>query len=148
MTRFNELSFAELHAMNGSELEQYAERGEASRSDLSRGVVHQLHLSDNWLCDMEHRCEFGAGAPVNIRLSMKSHPQVVVCLTSSSDDVPYWQVSLPFDGGASVAWLCCSEMFEPALIFDALRTLETLVATGLNTPEQLAAALRKTGGAV
>lgn len=79
--------------MNGSELEQYAERGEASRSDLSRGVVHQLHLSDNWLCDMEHRCEFGAGAPVNIRLSMKSHPPVVVCLTSSSDDVPYWQVN-------------------------------------------------------
>lgn len=148
MIQFEKFTFAELHAMSGSELEQYAERGEAFRCDLSRGVIHYLSFPDKWLCDMEHCCEFGGGAPVNIRLTLKPQMNVTLCLTSSSDDVPYWQMYLPFDGGASVAWLYCSETFDPEHIFYTLQRIERLVAIGLTTPERLAVALHKSGGVV
>jgi len=148
MTRNEKLTFAKVHAMTGSELEQYAERGETDRSDLSRAVIHHLHLPDSWGCDSEYACEFGGGAPVNVRLTLKCQPAVTLCLSSPSDDVPYWRMCLPFDGGTSVAWLYCAETFEPKTLFDKLQKIETLAASGIATPEKLAAALRLTGGVV
>ena len=148
MIQFEKFTFAELHAMSGSDLEQYAERGEAFRRDLSRGVIHNLSYPDKWLCDMEHGCEFGGGAPVNIRLTLKAQMSVTLCLVSSSDDVPFWQMSLPFNGGASVAWLYCAETFDPEHIFYTLQRIEGLVSAGITTPERLAVALRQSGGVV
>ncbi|MGA5657845.1 conjugation system SOS inhibitor PsiB [Rahnella contaminans] len=148
MKRNGKLTFAKVHAMTGSELEQYAERGEADRSDLSRAVIHHLHLSDSWGCDSEYACEFGGGAPVNVRLTLKCQPAVTLCLSSPSDDVPYWRMCLPFDGGTSVAWLYCAETFDPRTIYYTLQRIETLTTSGITTPEKLAVALRQAGGAV
>jgi hypothetical protein len=148
MTKFEGLTFAELHAMTGSELEQYAERGETSRCSLSREVVRQLHLGEGWACDIEYRSEFGGDAPVNVRLTLKCQPAVTLCLSSSSDDVPYWRMCLPFDGGTSVAWLYCAETFDPRTIYYTLQRIETLTASGITTPEKLGVALRQAGGAV
>jgi len=134
--------------MSGSDLEQYAERGAAFRNDLSRGVIHYLSFPNKWLCDMELGCEFGTGAPVNIRLTLKAQMSVTLCLASSSDDVPYWRMNLPFNGGASVAWLYCSETFDPEHIFYMLQGIERLVSAGITTPERLAVALQQAGGAV
>jgi hypothetical protein len=148
MTKNEFLTFAELHAMSGSDLEQYAERGETDRSDLSRAVIHCLSLSGEWLCNIEHGSEFGGAAPVNIRLSLKAHRKVTLCLASSSDDVPFWQMYLPFNDGTSVAWIYCSETFDPELIFDTLQRIATLASAGFTTAERLAAALRQTGASV
>lgn len=134
--------------MSGSELEQYAERGETDRRDLSRAVIHCLSLSGEWLCNIEHESEFGGVAPVNIRLTLKAHMRVTLCLASSSDDVPLWQMYLPFNEGTSVAWIYCSETFDPELILYTLHMIMTLVSAGFTTAEQLAAALRDTGAAV
>ncbi len=134
--------------MTGSELEQYAERGETDRCDLSREVVNQLRLSEDWTCDIEYRSEFGGDAPVNVRLSPYAAPTVTVCLFSSSADVPYWRLCLPFDNGASVAWIHNSEQFEPVLIAAALDAVMASITAGLATPESVAVALRQAGGAV
>lgn len=148
MIQFEKFTFAELHAMSGSELEQYAERGEAFRHDLCRGVIHYLSFPDKWLCDMEHGGEFGGGAPINIRLTLKAQMSVTLCLASSSDDVPYWRMNLPFNSGVSVAWLYCSETYDPEHIFYTLQGIERLVSIGIATPERLAVALQQAGGAV
>lgn len=134
--------------MTGSELEQYAERGETDRSDLSREVVRQLRLSEDWTCDIEYRSEFGGDAPVNARLSPSAHPAVTLCLFSSSADVPFWRLCLPFDNGDCVAWIFCSEQFEPETINAALASVAALLNAGLTTPEQVAVAMRRAGGAV
>lgn len=134
--------------MTGSELEQYAERGETERCDLSREVVRQLHLPECWTCDIEYRSEFGGDAPVNVRLSPVAYPAVTVCLFSSSADVPFWRLCLPFDNGASVAWFYCSEQPEPEVIGSLLASVMACIAAGLTTPEQVAAAMRNAGGAV
>lgn len=134
--------------MTGSELEQYAERGETERCDLSRAVVRQLHLPEGWMCDTEYRSEFGGDAPVNVRLSPVAYPAVTVCLFSSSADVPFWRLCLPFDNGASVAWFYCSEQPEPEVIGSLLASVMACIAAGLTTPEQVAAAMRNAGGAV
>lgn len=134
--------------MTGSELEQYAERGETDRSDLSREVVRQLRLSGDWTCDIEYRSEFGGDAPVNVRLSPSAHPAVTLCLFSSSADVPFWRLCLPFDNGDCVAWIFCSEQFEPETINAALASVAALLNAGLTTPEQVAVAMRNAGGAV
>lgn len=148
MTKFEVLTFAKVHAMTGSELEQYAERGEAFRCDLSREVVRQLRLPEGWACDIEYRSEFGGDAPVNVRLSLSAHPAVTVCLFSSSADVPFWRLCLPFDNGDCVAWIFCSEQYEPETINAALASVASLLNAGLTTPEQVAVAMRNAGGAV
>jgi len=148
MTKNEILTFAKVHAMTGSELEQYAERGEASRCNLSREVVRQLSLPQDWTCDIEYRSEFGGDAPVNVRLSPSAHPAVTVCLFSSSADVPFWRLCLPFDNGASVAWFYCSEQPEPEVIARLLASVMACIAAGLTTPEQVAVAMRHAGGAV
>jgi len=134
--------------MSGSDLEQYAERGETDRSNLSREVVRQLHLSEDWACDIEYRSELGGDAPVNVRLSPLVYPAVIVCLFSSSADVPFWRLCLPFNDGASVAWIYCSETFDPELIFTTLQRIATLASAGFSTTERLASALRQPGAAV
>lgn len=111
-------------------------------------MIHYLSYPDKWLCDMEHGCEFGGRAPVNIRLTLKAQMGVTLCLASSSDDIPFWQMSLPFKGGASVAWLYCAETYDPEYIFYTLQRVEELVSAGITTPERLAVALRQTGGVV
>ncbi|MRT06068.1 conjugation system SOS inhibitor PsiB [Ewingella americana] len=148
MTKNEKLTFAKVHAITGSELEQYAERGEASRSDLSREVVHALCLPEDWTCDIEYRSEFGGDAPVNVRLFPSAHPAMMLCLFSSSADVPFWRLCLPFDDGASVAWLYSSEQFEPVPIAAALDSVIAFVAAGLTTPKRVAVAMRQAGGAV
>lgn len=148
MTKNEILTFAKVHAMSGSELEQYAERGETDRSHLSREVVRQLHLPEGWACDIEYRSEFGGDAPVNVRLSPLAYSAVTVCLFSSSADVPFWRLCLPFDEGESVAWIYCSETFDPERLFYTLQRVATLVSAGFTTAERLAAALRQTGAAL
>lgn len=148
MTRSEKLTFAKVHALTGSELERYAERGETYRCDLSREVVCLLRLPEAWACDIEYRSEFGGDAPVNVRLSPHAAPAVTVCMISSSADVPFWRVCLPFDNGASVAWIHSSEQFEPLLIAAALGAVMACITAGLAAPEQVAVALRNAGGAV
>ncbi|CAI2153169.1 conjugation system SOS inhibitor PsiB [Serratia bockelmannii] len=134
-----------LTAMSADELEQYRERGREYRVMLNCAVLGQLALPEGWHVVAEEGCEFCGRVPVVCRISPAGDEATALYLCSAGAEVPNWSMTLPFDGGQSLAWLYLDEHYTPATVNRVLHTVAGYYRLGFWRPEKLAVALRMGG---
>ncbi|MDL4454862.1 conjugation system SOS inhibitor PsiB family protein [Klebsiella michiganensis] len=83
--------------------------------------------------------------PVVCRISPAGDEATALYLCSAGAEVPNWSMTLPFDGGQSLAWLYLDDRYTPATINRVLHTVAGYYRLGFWRPEKLAVALRMGG---
>ena len=126
----NAFKLEKLEAMSADELEQYRDRGREYRVMLNCAVLSQLAVPEGWHVVAEEGCEFCGRVPVVCRISPAGDEATALYLCSAGAEVPNWSMTLPFDGGQSLAWLYLDEHYTPATVNRVLHTWRAITGWG------------------